>query len=369
MAEPQISPIISVVMSVFNGQAFLSEAIESILGQTFRDFELLVVDDGSTDRTADILAGYASRDGRLRVLRHENKGLATSLNIGINLAKGGYIARMDADDAAMPHRLKEQVDFMERHPEVGVLGGAAELINATGHVIHTTRPPLEDSEIRSLMLRCCNPILHPTVVMRKEVALVSGGYRKAALDAEDYDLWLRMSERSRLANLGKPLLRYRIHSGQVSVQNLRHQTICMLAVRAAASLRRRGSPDPLSHVEEVTPQLLDTLGVNMVEIRQALLENYNYWMDVLGTSEPEASLRMIEGLLQLLRAESFDRSALANAWLKAAGIHYRQGRRGKAMVSAGRAVLVRPIVAGRPVKRAFTRLTAALKDCLEGTRT
>ena len=362
------SPIVTILMSVFNGQAFLSEAVESILAQTFRDFEFLVVDDGSTDRTPEILADYASRDERMRVLRHENKGRALSLNIGMNLAIGNYIARMDADDVAMPRRLEEQVDFMERHPEVGILGGAVELMTAAGRVIHTTRPPLEDSEIRSLMLRC-NPICHPAVMMRKDVALISSGYRKVFLDADDYDLWLRMSERSQLACLASPVLRYRIHSDQVSVRNLRHQTLCMLAARAAASLRQRGKPDPLWNVEEITPELLDTLGVKAAEIRQDLLDNYDYWMRVLGRNQPDAVLRMIEELLQWAPAESFDRSTVANAWLMAAGIHYRQGRHGKAMLSAGRAVLVRPIVAGRPVKRAFTRLSAAINGCLGATRT
>jgi hypothetical protein len=107
----------------------------------------------------------------------------------------------------------------------------------------------------------------------------------------------------------------------------------------------------------------------MVEIRQALLGGCNYGMDVPGSSEPETALRVIEELLRLPVAQSFDRSLLANAWLNVAGIHYRQGRRGKAMVSAGRAVMVRPIVAGRPFKRAFTRLTVALKGCLGVTRT
>jgi len=362
------SPIVSVVMSVFNGQSFLSKAIESILSQTYRDFEFLVVDDGSTDATAGILSSYASRDARMRIFRHENKGRAESLNVGIRLAMGHYIARMDADDIALPDRLQMQVDLMERHPEVGLLGGAVELINTHGQVLKIVRPPSEDSEIRALML-LYNPMCHPAVVMRKEVALASGGYRKALLDADDYDLWLRMSERSRLANLGKPILQYRIHSDQVSVRNLRHQVLCVLAARAAASLRRRGSPDPLSHVEEITPQLLDTLGVNIGEFRQALLGGYNHWMNVLGPSEPEAALRMIEGLFQLPGAESFDRSVLANAWLNAAAIYYRQGRRGKAMISAGRAVMVRPIVAGRPVKRAFSFLAAVLKGCLGPTRT
>src|SRR5260370_12285217 len=154
---------VSVVMSVFNGQAFLSEAIESILGQTLREFEFLVIDDGSTDKTSEILAEYVNRDERIRVLRHENKGRAASLNVGIGLATGKYIARMDADDVALPYRLAEQMEFMERHPEVGLLRGAIELLSATGRAIKTSQPPLQDTEINSLILRY-NPMFHPTHV-------------------------------------------------------------------------------------------------------------------------------------------------------------------------------------------------------------
>jgi hypothetical protein len=354
-------PNISVVMSVYNGEAFLSEAVESILGQTLREFEFLIIDDGSTDRTAKILAHYAGQEGRIRVLSHENKGRAASLNEGIRLATGDYIARMDADDIAMPYRLEEQVDFMEQHPEVGVLGGAVDMINTTGHAIKTASPPQDDAEIRSFML-CYNPMFHPTVVMRKELTIAAGGYRKALLDADDFDLWLRMSERSRLANLCKPLLKYRVHCDQVSVRNLEHQTLCVLAARTAAQLRSRGSPDPLSDVADVTPQLLDTLGVKSEEIQKALLDAYGYWIEILGLTDPEAALRVFDGLLRLPCAEIFDRSMLADAWLKAASLQYRQGRTGKALVFAGRAVLVRPIVAGRPVKRAFTRLASALRS-------
>jgi hypothetical protein len=353
-------PTVSVVMSVFNGQAFLPEAIESIIGQTLREFEFLVVDDGSTDRSAEILAGYASREGRMRVLRHENKGRAESLNIGIQAAISNYIARMDADDIALPHRLKEQIDFMERHPEVGLLGGAVELIGTTGQLIGTMRPPLDDTEIKSLML-LRNPIFHPSVVMRKEVVLASGGYRKALLDADDYDLWLRMGERSRFANLDNTILKYRIHIGQVSVRNMWQQIQCAGAARAAALFRKRGAPDPLSDVDEVTPQLLDTLGVTKAEIQEAFLGAFGHWMQILGPTDPKTALQVVEGLLRLSGAERLPRSILADAWLKAAGIHYRQGSLGRALVSAGRAVAVRPIIAGRPVKRMCTRLAAAFK--------
>ena len=325
---------ISIVMSVFNGQAFLSEAIESILGQTFRDFEFVVIDDGSTDKTSEIISAYASRDARMRIVCHKNKGRAESLNIGIGLAKGKYIARMDADDVATPHRLQDQDDFMQHHPEVGLLGGAVELINTRGQVFKTVRPPLQDSEIRSAMLHC-NPIFHPSVIMRKEVVLAAGGYRKALLDADDYDLFLRIGEQSRFANLGKTVLQYRIHANQVSVQNMRRQVLCLLAASAAASLRKLGSPDPLSQLEEVTPQLLDTLGVKTARIHQGLLDAYSYWINVLRESEPEAALRVIDELWQLSRSGCVDRSVLANTWLTAAGIHYSQARLTKALIISG----------------------------------
>ena len=260
------SPIMSVVMSIFNGQAFLPEAVGSILNQTFREFEFVIIDDGSTDGTAGALSSYARRDGRIRVVRHENKGRAESLNVGIELARGKYIARMDADDISPPERLRMQIDFMERRPDVGLLGGAIELISSKGTVIDTRRPPLEDSEIRSSMLRY-NPY-HPAVVMRREITLAAGGYRRALLDADDYDMYLRIGERSQLANLDQVVLQYRLHPQQVSIKNMRQQTLCVLAARRAAELRRRGDPDPLTQVEMITPDLLSNLGVGTTEIAE-----------------------------------------------------------------------------------------------------
>jgi hypothetical protein len=354
------SPTVSVVMSVFNGEEFLSETIDSVLNQSFRDFEFVIVDDGSTDGTADILSKYVLRDGRIRVSRNGKKGRAASLNLGISLANGEYVANTDADDLAMPGRLEEQVAFMERNPEVGVLGGAFELITDSGRVIDIIRHPLDDSQLRAAILRY-NPICHSSVILRKEIVLALGGYRRTFEPSEDYDLWLRMSERSKLANLHNVLVRYRIHGNQLSIRKLEHQTLCVLAASAAAKQRRNGRPDPLSEAEEITPQLLDTLCVTVAEIEDALLGAYRYWTDILGRTDPDAALRVIEGLLQLPRAQSFQRSVVANLWLEAAGIHYGQGRPVRALVSAGRAVLVRPIIAGRPVKRVITRIAAAVK--------
>jgi hypothetical protein len=351
---------VSVVMSVYDGEAFLSQAIESILGQVLGDFEFVIIDDGSTDGTAEILARYAGQDKRVKVFRHENKGRAESLNVGIRLATGDYIARMDADDIALPHRLEQQLRFMEREPQVGLLGGAVEFIYSGGQVFNTYRPPLEDPNIRHLMLER-NAFFHPTAMMRREVVLASGGYRKALLDADDYDLFLRMGDRSQFANLPDVVLQYRVHVGQVSVRNMRHQAFCVLAARAAAAQRKQGKPDPLSRIDEVTPQLVETLGVTKDQIRETLLGVYTNWIQVLEQTQPEAALQAIEGLLQLASSEFVERSVLANAWLSAAEIHLRQGRPVKAMASLGRAVLVRPIVAGRPIKRAFERVAAGLK--------
>jgi glycosyltransferase involved in cell wall biosynthesis len=347
-------------MSVYNGQAFLAEAVESVLDQTFRDFEFIVIDDGSADRTSEILSAYARREARLRVLHQQNKGRTESLNIGIGLAKGKYIARMDADDISLPDRFKAQVEFMEQHPKVGLLGGAVELINQNGIVIRTAWPPLEDAGIKSVLVQY-NPMYHPAVMMRKQVALDAGGYRTAFSESEDYDLWLRMGERSQLANLEQVVLRYRVHPSQASIANMKHQVLCVLAARAAATVRREGGPDPLAGVTEITPEFVHALGITLADSHRALLGTYTYWIDLLGSTDPETTLRIIESFLQSPEAAALERSALAEIWLKAATIHYRQGRPGKAFSSVGRALLARPVVAGRPVKRALTRLAATFK--------
>jgi Glycosyl transferase family 2 len=347
-------------MSVFNGEAFLVEAMESILGQTFRNFEFVIIDDGSTDSTPKILTKFATQDERIRILRHANMGRAESLNVGIGLANGKYIARMDADDIAISDRLYGQTEFMDLHPQIGLLGGAVDLIDANGQFLRTIQPPLEDSQIRSV-LAFYNPIHHPTAFMRKEVVLASGGYRKALLDADDYDLFLRIGERSRLACLDKPVLQYRIHAAQTSVRNLGDQILCILAARTAASLRRRGDVDPLLDIEKVTPQLLNSLGLTTVDMQQALVEGYSYWMGVLRQHEPEAALGIIDEIFLLSRSGCVEQSLLSNVWLAAAEIHYRQGRIVEALVAAGHAIVVRPMVAGRPLKRAFMRLSAGLK--------
>ena len=353
------STTVSVVMSVFNGEEFLAEAIDSVLNQRFRDFEFVIVDDGSTDATADILSKFVLRDGRIRVLVNGKKGRAASLNLGISLANGKYVANTDADDLAMPGRLEEQVAFMERNPEVGVLGGAFELITDSGDVIDIIRHPLEDSQIRSAILRY-NPICHSSVILRKDVALASGGYRSLLEPSEDYDLWLRMSERSRLANLHNVLVRYRVHANQLSVRKLEHQTLCVLAASAAAAQRRSGGPDPLADIQEITPQVVESLGVTPQKIHTAFVEAHGWWIPQLKDIKSEVALELVAKLTQLSHSGPVEPRILADAWLAAARIHYKQKEPARALACAGRAFLVRPSVVGHsfrdlidPIRRAF----------------
>jgi hypothetical protein len=206
---------VTVLMSVFNGQRYLREAVESILGQTFEDFELLVVNDGSTDASRAILDSY--RDPRLRIVEHAtNLGLSRSLNRGIAQARGRYVARLDADDVAEPDRLQRQVDFLDRHPDVVLLGSCYTVIDEDGHRIGQRWVPVDDLEIR-WMLEFCNAFAHSAVMLRRDaLAGEAVVYDESLVYAMDYDLWTRLAGRGRLANLDACLVRWRAAPGSLT---------------------------------------------------------------------------------------------------------------------------------------------------------
>lgn len=204
-------PLISVILPVYNCEEFLPEAIESILTQSFIDFEFLIIDDGSTDHTQDVIKKYASKDHRIQaILNNYNIGIALSLNIGLANSRSPLIARMDADDVALPDRLSCQYDFMQTHPEVSVCGSALQLYENTNII---WRPPRSHEEIITSML-FENCLFHPTILFRKDVILKSvGGYRSQFSGAEDYDLWQRLSKLPSInfSNIQDILLLYRSH--------------------------------------------------------------------------------------------------------------------------------------------------------------
>ena len=187
-------PTISVIMSVHNSAAYLDAAVRSILAQTFADFEFIVVDDGSTDNSAKILAEFAERDPRIRVETRANKGLTKSLNEAIALSTGEFIARMDADDIAVGWRFEKQFAYMQKHPECVLLGAQVVVIDPYGMALYQSQYPLDHESIdAALMLGKGGTIRHPVAMMRREAIVKSGGYRKQYQWAEDVDLFLLLA--------------------------------------------------------------------------------------------------------------------------------------------------------------------------------
>jgi cellulose synthase/poly-beta-1,6-N-acetylglucosamine synthase-like glycosyltransferase len=352
------TPIVSVVMSVFNGERFLREAVESILQQSLREFEFIIVDDGSTDQSASILDSYESGDARVKVYRKEHSGLIESLNKGCWLAQSKYIARMDADDIAGKDRLKTQVAFMDAHPEIGVLGGAIEWIDASGNSLGIHRYPAEDREIKATLLDGC-ALWHPTVLLRKEAFVSAGGYRSVVVDAEDYDLWLRIAERFQLANLEAVVLKYRIHSSQVSMRKTAQQTLSILAAQVAASSRRNGLPDPLNSLETVTSEALAALGVSKARQQKKLGSYRRDWVrNMYSAGEYRAAL---EAALEILQSDSqyVDRKVIADLYLLVAKLWWRQKRFAKGSLAIGHALVTSPSTVARLLEAVFRRLNGS----------
>jgi hypothetical protein len=354
--RPMTTPIVSVVMSVFNGERFLGEAVESILDQRFRELEFIVIDDGSTDNSASILDSYQNRDARVNVYHEQHAGLVKSLNRGCGLARGKYLARMDADDVASKDRLAWQVEFMEVRQEIGLLGGAVEWIDATGRSLGIQRNPAEDCEIKAKLIHDC-VFWHPTVLLRKEVFARTGGYRSAVFGAEDYDLWLRIADNFHLANLDEVVLKYRIHPYQVSMRKRIQQTLVTLAAQVAAKRRQDGLLDPLIGVQEITPEILVDWGISAADQRRQLVADYRKWIRIMCMAgEYSAALNVALDVMQAGLAD-VERWQIADLHLTAATLLWREGRFLRSAASLLRAIGTRPLVAGGPAKRWVRRLT------------
>ena len=226
-------PRVSVVMAVYNGERFVGEAIQSLRTQTLEAFDLIVVDDGSTDATPHIVEALAAEDDRIHLDIQPHSGYAAALNVGWRLAKSEYVGVLDADDLAEPSRLERQVGFLDAHPEVGVVGGALLLVTADGRPFYIATYPVAPPEAREA-LKSRSPLGHTCVLMRRAVLEEVGGYRSVFPLAEDFDLWLRISERHALANVPDIVGRYRIHGGNGSIAGIRQQAASMAAARQAA---------------------------------------------------------------------------------------------------------------------------------------
>jgi glycosyltransferase involved in cell wall biosynthesis len=206
---------VSVVMSVYNGEAFLREAVESILNQSFSDFEFVIVNDGSRDKTAEILATYT--DSRLRVLNQENKGLAAALNHGLRHCSSDIVIRMDADDISFPERFELLLADWEKAGRPDVFGSGADYIDMQGNYLWSAEMPLKHDDIRSAILNARGMVLiHPSVLFLKASVLSCGGYDEYFRATQDFDLWLRMADHCRFGNTHRRLIKYRFMNSSMT---------------------------------------------------------------------------------------------------------------------------------------------------------
>lgn len=271
-------PRVSVLMTVYNGMPYLPAAVESVLEQTFADFEFIVVNDGSTDGTADYLAGVT--DPRLRVLYQENAGTAVAANHGLEYCRGEYTARMDADDVSLPHRLQTQVDYLDQHPRVGLVGAQMAPLGAAG-VGPSLNLPTTHDDIFAAMMDGRHGLAHACILLRTQLLKQLGGYWKVPLQ-DAWDMMIRMGEVAELANIDHVLHHYRVHIGSLNGKGMRRMRFSIDYARELA--RRRQNNLPLITHDEYAVQrqavswpkkLAESIDLNArCQYRLALAEQY-----------------------------------------------------------------------------------------------
>jgi glycosyltransferase involved in cell wall biosynthesis len=274
-----MTPKVSVVMSVYNDESYIREAVESILNQSFKDFELIIINDGSTDRTREILSSYT--DERIRLFDQENRGLTISLNRGLSLSNGSYIARMDGDDISEPERFAEEVRFLEQNKKIGLVGTYAYRIDEQGRIVSLSKYKTTTEEIREDLRVDCS-FCHSSVMFRKICTEEVGMYREKVGPSEDYDLWFRIAERFDVANLPVPLQKFRINSQGVTVARRFEQLRYIMLVRLLAEERKKYGRDSLERwsLEEISAILENFLPKTPENERTVLASNYVYLADV-----------------------------------------------------------------------------------------
>ena len=240
------APLISVLLPVFNGERYVARAVQSILDQTDRDFELIVIDDGSTDGSLDILRHSAGQDARIRLVSRENRGLVSTLNEMLAMARGPLLARMDADDIAFPHRFARERAALEADPSLVAVGCSVYFIDPSDRRLMTCELPTDHQAIVDwvMAIERGNSMSHPAMMMRADAVAKIGGYREALWPAEDADLVLRLAEVGRLANLAEPLLSYRLHPNSIGqIYSARQRDALYRCVAEAAERRGLTAPD------------------------------------------------------------------------------------------------------------------------------
>lgn len=254
--------VIDVLVTVYNGERFIAQTIDSVIGQTFQDWRLIIVDDLSTDRTEEIIRSYIARDPRILLIKGEHKGIAAAANVGLRAAKAPLLARLDADDIALPERLQIQYDFLQAHTDVLAVGSDVYLIDENNRRLRRRKAPVGWQKIQNI-LQTRNCMCHPSATIRTSALRQIGGYRDKFRNSLDYDLWLRISEIGKIENIPQDLLLYRRHASQVSASgNTHRQTIYSVGAATDFFLRRYG----LSGETVIDENNTDDLAAKLVTI-------------------------------------------------------------------------------------------------------
>ena len=288
------SPKVTVLMPVYNGEKYLHEAIKSILNQTFMDFEFIIIHDPSTDRTAEILQSY--HDPRIKIINNEkNIGLTRSLNKGLKIARGEYIARMDADDVSIPERLEKEVNFLNQNRNIGLVGTYYLLINENGNVLHAVRPLTDDRELKEKLF-IENQFGHGSVMFRRECIEKVGFYREEIEPAEDHDLWLRIAEFFEVANIPEFLYKWRLNFNSVSVARKKQQEkYALLAIELAKERKQFGK----DRLQTRSRQEIDSFSDNLIQkpasqSRKEIAQSYYFWGTILlGGNDYRGALKLL----------------------------------------------------------------------------
>jgi len=265
-------PAISVLMPAYNAEAFVESAIRSVLDQTFSDFELIIVDDGSRDGSGEIIERMALADPRIVALTQENAGIVASLNRAAGVARGDLLARMDADDLALPRRFELQHAAFLARADLAALGGHARLIDQSGRIIGASYVPVGRREILK-DIEFSSPLIHPAAMMRRAVFEQLGGYRSRYETAEDYDLWMRMLDAGCVIdNLNQMVLHYRQHPGGVSSSGRVRQSLAASLARSARRMRHQGLSDKMALECPLDPAAIRRLPLSVRPCESELLE-------------------------------------------------------------------------------------------------
>lgn len=348
-------PQVSVVMVTRNVERYLQEAIDSVLEQTFSELELIVVDFGSTDGSKEICAQAAANDPRVRFSEIPTCSLVEARNAACSLARGEFLAVMDADDVSLPHRLESEIRYLREHPAVGVIGGAAEWVDERGRKLFVVDFACDDQAIKDVLRTNC-PYCHSASVLRRDLFLKVGGYRRVFTVTHDYDLWARVAEHTQCANLSDVVVKYRVHGSQISLRRLKQQTYAALAVQASSRARQTGQADPLDSVSEITLELLLKLGVSEAQQEQRHWVEYEKWITIASLAgEPSATIAVREDALRM-KWKHIDKRLIADLCVTTARLHWEHGRRLRALMLMLRSTLLQPSLADRFIRAALRRL-------------